>query len=230
MKTYLTPIFILSLLLSCSGKKNTSEEWKLVYESNFSKPLDPDIWKVEMDPQPNSSVQASNGKLLLDTKGGVTVWLNKILKGDIEITYRRKVLVDGAKNDRLSDLNQFWMATDPHHKNFFTRSGKFPEYDSLSMYYVGFGGNYNSTTRFRKYQGNGERTLLVELNGQNHLLKPNHEYQIKIRVQNGEVSFWVDGKRYFHYKDENPLQHGYFGFRSTWSRQEIDDLKIYQKK
>ncbi|USJ33555.1 DUF6250 domain-containing protein [Dyadobacter chenhuakuii] len=26
-------------------------------------------------------------------------------------------MVDGGKNDRLSDLNQFWMATDPRNAN-----------------------------------------------------------------------------------------------------------------
>jgi rhamnogalacturonan endolyase len=40
----------------------------------------------------------------------------------------------------------------------------------------------------------------------------------------------VDGEEYFSYRDPKPLTNGYFGFRTTWSRQTIDDLKIYKLK
>jgi rhamnogalacturonan endolyase len=89
------------------------------------------------------------------------------------------------------------------------------------------GGNTNSTTRFRKYEGNGERTLLQEYTDASHLLKPNKNYHIKIEVLNGITSFWVDGICYFNYKDPSPLSEGYFGFRSTWSRQEISNFRCY---
>jgi rhamnogalacturonan endolyase len=101
------------------------------------------------------------------------------------------------------------------------------QYDSLQLYYVGMGGNTNSTTRFRKYEGNGERTLLQEYTDASHLLKPNKNYHIKIEVLNGITSFWVDGICYFTYKDTSPISEGYFGFRSTWSHQEISNFKCY---
>ncbi|AWW31191.1 methyltransferase [Echinicola strongylocentroti] len=221
------------VLASCggSGKKTATREVtvhtnEVLVEEGFSKPLDSNRWKVEMDDQPNSLVTVKDGKLVLDTKGGVTVWLNQKLEGNIEITYKRQVVMADGTNDRLSDLNQFWMATDPRNDNLFTRGGKFQEYDSLSMYYVGFGGNYNGTTRFREYQGDGEKTLLFDLDDEAHLLKPNHWYTIKISVVDGLVSYWVDGEKFFEYQDETPLTEGYFGFRSTWSRHEIDDLRI----
>lgn len=227
-------IFIAGAFLASCGSsesnKTTASEVaasnKVLAAEDFSTPLDSARWKVEMDDLPNSSVSVKEGKLVLDTKGGVTVWLNQKLKGNIEITYKRQVVVADGPNDRLSDLNQFWMATDPRHENLFTRTGKFEEYDSLSMYYVGFGGNYNGTTRFREYQGNGEKTLLFDLDDEAHLLKPNHWYTITIKVEDGVVSYWVDGEKFFEYTDETPLEEGYFGFRSTWSRHEIDDLKI----
>ncbi|WP_226335778.1 DUF6250 domain-containing protein [Echinicola marina] len=218
---------------SCTCSVNSSKtsitkirSESLRFEDGFSATLDQDVWKVEMDSMEHAYVGTKEGKLVLDSKGGLTVWLNKQLKGNIEISYKRKVVVADGPNDRLSDLNQFWMATDPRNKNLFTRGGKFMEYDSLSMYYVGFGGNENSTTRFRKYLGDGERKLIFELNDDLHLLKPNHWYDIKIIVENGLISFWVDGELYFEYKDESPLQEGYFGFRQVWSHQEIDDFKI----
>lgn len=202
----------------------------LIYSDNFEKTLNPKIWKAEIAPLPNSSVTIQDGKLVLDTQGGVTVWFTKKLEGNIEIEYDWTVVVDGGKNDRLSDLNQFWMGSDPKNKNLFTRKGVFEEYDSLSLYYIGMGGNANSTTRFRKYQGNGERTLIQEYLDQEHLLTANHTYKIRIVVENGSTGFWVDGAQYFFYQDKNPLVEGYFGFRSTQSRHYIDNFKVFRLK
>lgn len=233
-------LFLVGSLSACSsGDKSEKQkegiivpaaetEEKVIFEYDFSSELDPELWKVEMENQPNSSVTVKDDKLVLDTKGGVTVWLDKKLEGDIEITYERQVLMGDGVNDRLSDLNNFWMATDPHNENLFTRSGAFKEYDDLSMYYVGFGGNYNATTRFRKYHGDGEKPLLFDLDDEAHLLQPNHWYEIKIQVKDGVTKYWVDGKLFFEYTDEAPLTEGYFGFRSTFSRHEIDNLKIVQ--
>lgn len=199
---------------------------QLIYSSDF-KILDGSVWVVEMDAPDSSSVYVKNNVLILDTKGGVTVWLNKKLKGNFEIEYTRKVIMERGRNDRLSDMNQFWMASDPAKTNLFTRKGKFEEYDNLSLYYAGIGGNYNSTTRFRKYH-HGARTLLKEETAPEKLLKANHEYKIRTVVKNGTTSVWVDGVLYFEYRDPDALTEGYFGIRSTWSRQEIKDLRVYR--
>ncbi len=201
---------------------------KLLFSENFNQSLDSSIWIAEIAAQPNSTVYVKDGKLVLDTKGGVTVWLNKKLKGNYMIEYKRKVLIQGGPNDRLSDLNQFWMATDPQNKNLFTRNGVLEAYDSLSLYYIGMGGNTNKTNRFRKYDGNGQRTLLQEYTDSLHLLQPNKEYLIQTVVKNGTTSFYVDGVLYFYFADLRPLTEGYFGFRSTKSRQEVDELRVYE--
>lgn len=201
---------------------------KLIYADDFSKPLDPKTWTAEIEPAANTSVvYTKNESLILDTKGGVTVWLNKVLTGNIQIEYDRVVLVDTGKNDRLSDFNQFWMATDPHNPNLFTRNGKFEAYDDVNLYYVGMGGNTNKTTRFRKYF-NGQKPLIQEYLDKPHMLQPNKTYHIKIVVNKGVTSFWVDGERYFTHMDATPLTSGYFGFRSTWSRQSVTNFKVYQ--
>jgi rhamnogalacturonan endolyase len=201
---------------------------KLIASDEFNKPLDSKQWIVEMAPQPNSSVYTKDNKLVLDTKGGVTVWLNQLLKNNIRIEYDRKVIVADGVNDRLSDLNNFWMATDPKNKNLFTRNGVLESYDSLLLYYVGMGGNTNKTNRFRKYEGTGERRLLQEYTDPAHLLQANKVYHITIVVNNGVTSYWVDGQCYFMYNDPAPLKEGYFGFRSTKSHQEITGFKVYQ--
>lgn len=202
---------------------------QLMFSDDFEQKLDTAVWIVEMEPKPSSSVTVEDGKLVLNTRGGVTVWLNKRLTGDIRIEYTRKVIMNNGPNDRVSDLNNFWMATDPKHDDLFTRQGKFEEYDSLNMYYTGMGGNTNSTTRFRKYQG-GDRKLLQEYLDSTHLLKPDKEYHIAIVVSGNTTRFFVDGECYFAYNDPEILKEGYFGLRSTYSHQVIDDIKVYQLK
>jgi len=231
MKLKTLSIFILftcqAIFISCFAQKQKA---KLIFSDEFNKTLDTSLWKAEIAALPASKVYISDGNLFLDTKGGVTVWLNKKLKGNIRIEYLRKVLVDTGANDRLSDLNTFWMATDPRNKNLFTRNGVLERYDSLQMYYVGMGGNSNSTTRFRKYQGNGEKTLLHEFKDSAHLLKAGKEYHVIIEMMDHTIRYTVNGERFFEYNDPAILREGYFGFRSTKSRQAIEWIKIYELK
>ena len=219
--------FILTMSqTSCTSPKGQSSDGKtLLLEESFDS-LDGTWWLAEIAPAPASSVYVQDGKLWLDTYGGVTVWLTKPFEGNIEIEYERTVVLDSGANDRLSDLNQFWMATDPSGKSFFSRSGVFEEYDSLSLYYVGMGGNTNSTTRFRKYEGTGAKPLLYERN--DRLLETNRTYHIRTVVKDSITTFWVDGELLFSHKDPHPLSQGYFGFRSTYSRQAIDNFKVYR--
>lgn len=223
-------VFLLVALCISGSVLAQKEKEKLIFSDGFESVLDTSIWKTEIAPLPNSAVYVKDGQLFLDTKGGVTVWLKKKLKGNIRIEYSRKAVVDTGANDRLSDLNSFWMATDPGNKNLFTRNGVFEGYDSLRMYYVGMGGNTNKTTRFRKYQGNGEKTLLQEYKDKAHLLEANKEYHITMEVINGTVRYIVNGETFFEYNDPSVLKEGYFGFRSTKSRQSIDWIKVYQVK
>lgn len=199
----------------------------LVYQDDFSGPLTGYV--TEYAHKPGNVIADKNGKLVIDVDSGATVWLDKRLSGNLAITYTRRVVVDGGKNDRLSDFNHFWMASDPHNPNLFTRSGKFEDYDNLDMYYVGMGGNTNSSTRFRRY-GDGKRAMLAEYRDRAHLLEPNRDYQVEIDVYNGCTRMLVDGAEYFSYRDPQPLTSGYFGFRTTWSRHSIDNLKIYKLK
>ncbi len=201
---------------------------QLLYRDNFDHGIK--NWVVETPDSPNSEVGTKNGKLVINVDHGATVWFNKKLSGNVLIEYHRKVIMNYGQNDRLSDLNQFWMATDPRQENVFTRSGTFSEYDSLRLYYAGIGGNSNSTTRFRKYLGDGERTLLFDFQDKDHLLKPNKTYLIQLVVYNGTTKVFVDGDQYFSFTDDEPLTEGYFGFRTVKSHQEMDDFKVYRLK
>jgi len=218
---------ILSFSSFSQSKLSGFKKDKLIFQDNFDSLSK--MWIVETPQHKNSKVFAANGKLVIDVAKGATVWYGKELAGNYIIEYKRKVVVNGGPNSRLSDLNNFWMASDPKNANLFTRTGVFEEYDNLNLYYVGMGGNTNSTTRFRKYVNN-ERRLLKEYKDKAHLLEANREYQIAIVFHNGESRFFVDGEEYFSFKDTAPLSEGYFGIRTTYSHHEIDDLSIYSLK
>ena len=202
----------------------------LIYSDDFTAPPDPNTWIAEIEPKPGytSAVYTQNGALTLDTRGGVTVWLKEPLKGNIQVEFDRKIMVDTGKNDRLSDCNLFWMATDLNNPRLFTRNGKFEAYDNLQLYYAGLGGNTNKTTRFRKYYNNGTKPVIKEYLDSPHLLQANRTYHIRILVNNGTTSLWVNNDPWFTYTDPHPLTTGCFGFRSTWSRQEIRNFRVYQ--
>ena len=63
-----------------------------------------------------------------------------------------------------------------------------PELLFFTAYYLGYGGNHNSTTRFRRYDGDesgitnpkARPAILKEYTDAGHLRKPNHWYHIKI--------------------------------------------------
>lgn len=223
----------LCLLACANGLSNPVGHGKnfhkaLIFSDDFSEGLDPHRWVVEVDPLPNSGVRVVDGRLVIDTAGGATVWANKIFDGDIEIEYTRTVVHKQGVNDRVSDMNQFWMAQEVGGKAFFSRSGKFEQYDNLLLYYVGVGGNTNTTTRFRKYHGDGTKPLLEQHLDSQHLLKANREYRIRITVIGDTTQFFVDDILYFSYTDPEPIRRGYFGIRSTSSRHAIDRVRVYQ--
>lgn len=223
-------IFLVCTLAGCVDKNNKKsyEIDKLIFEDRFDGNLS--SWITEVEPDTMVNIEIINEQLVIDTDRGVTLWLNQELKGNLLIRYKRRVIMEEGTNDRLSDMNQFWMAADPRDTNLFTRKGGFEEYDSLLMYYAGIGGNYNTTTRFRKYTGDGNRELISDLTDEKYLLKPNHTYLIEILVRDGTTKLFLDNMEIFHFEDDKLLSKGYFGIRTTWSRQIIDDVEIYRLK
>lgn len=212
---------------SVAAGRGSLDDGRLIFSDDFTGSLDPKLWVAEIEPKGVSTVYSRGGALVLNTRGGVTVWLNKLLTGDLRIEFDRTVLVDTGANDRLSDMNVFWMAKDPGNANLLTRNGKFESYDNLELYYVGMGGNTNKTTRFRKYYSGGNKPVIKEYLDPAHRLQANTTYHIKILVGNGATSYWVNNECFFTYADPRPLTEGYFGFRSTWSRQEVRHFKIW---
>jgi hypothetical protein len=125
------------------------------------------------------------------------------------------------------------MATDPRRADLFApghgRTGKFEDYDVLRTYYVGQGGNTNTTTRFRRYAGGGEKPLLPEHDRREPavLLEGNRAYRITLQVlADGTVRYYRDDVLIFDFKDPAPLKEGWFGFRTVQSHLRIRDISI----
>src|SRR5689334_20536284 len=158
-------------------------------------------WVVEAEKAAN--VSAGHGALDIDAPAGVTLWFKHELNSPVEIEFDAIAISAGGPNDRISDLNVFWMAHDadgttPVYAR--ARSGKFADYDDLLTYYVGLGGNRNTTTRFRRYIGEpGNRPLLPEhdLSGRKFLLVPNRKQHIKLIANGPDIEYLRDGRVIF---------------------------------
>ena len=200
----------------------------VIYANDFNAGLADFVVEQE---QP-ATVTAAGGVLSIDTPAGITVWLKQKLTGPVSIEYDATAVQKGGPNDRVSDLNCFWMADNAERKGDLLatpRTGKFADYDTLTCYYVGYGGNTNTTTRFRRYVGQKSNRPLRpgdEYTDTAHLLKPNTSVHVKLIADGQRVEFWRDGERLFSMDDTQPYREGWFGFRSTKSHLEIRNLVV----
>lgn len=197
----------------------------LILEEDFQQ-FDSRHWRVETEQPQHSRVFTEQGRLIMDTRAGMTVWLQQLLQGAYRIEFLRQVLVAGEANDRLSDMNLFWAAHEPGSAVLNSRNGVLESYDSLVTYYVGMGGNSNTTTRFRHYDGTIERPLLGERLHTQDLLEAGRIYRIRIDVTAAATQYWVDERLLFSQPLTQLPAPGYFGLRSVWSRQAISRFSV----
>lgn len=216
---------------------NKDQHGKIVLKDNFSK------FEKSWFPESEKSFKLSYSKkgdyLDVVAEKGFTLWYIKPLKKNFTISFKAYLVREGGEFDRVSDLNFFWMARDPlYPDNILARSGfrggVFGKYYSLDMYYLGIGGNNNTTTRFRDYNGNyddfakeGKRPeVIFEYTDSLHLLKPGHWYEVFITVFNNRTTVSVDGIEYVNYIDLNMPEKGWFGFRTTQNHLRLSNFTI----
>jgi len=200
---------------------------KLLFEDEFRSL---ENWHIEAE-RPGH-IRAANGILDIDVPAGVTLWFKPRLDGPIAIEFEATAVVEGGPNDQVSDLNVFWMANnvDGQAPVFaHARSGKFEEYNTLLTYYVGLGGNRNTTTRFRRYIGDPVLRPLRpgdDLAGVPFMLVPNQRQAIRLVANGKDIEYGRDGTRIFHMEDSAPYEHGWFALRTTFSHLRISHLRI----
>ena len=249
MKIYLLTMAILFGCLSplVRAKETTVPRNPSVLSNNVAEVLarddfDKDLSQWVVEQTPGGTTKLINGKLDIDDgagtndKGGCTVWFKKKLSGCILIEYEATMVQQGGDNDRGSDLNCFWMAIDPKHPDDLfagsqERGGAFKKYDGLRLYYVGYGANENTTTRFRRYPGDGTRPLdknRGDLRDAKFMNIPNKTVKIQAIADGERVQFLRDGEAIFDFTDKSPFREGWFGFRTTRSHIIIDNFRVYR--
>lgn len=225
-KSLLLGVGVLVASLSFASKKKD----KPVVHEKFN---NMNNWVVEQIEGGKTTIK--KGKLDIDDFSGCTVWFKQELEAPFVIEYDATVIDNGGDNDRVSDLNCFWLAKDMNNPDDFfenseNRGGKFQNYHDLRLYYVGLGGHDNSKTRFRKYDGKGNRPVLPEhdLSDEKYLIKANKTNHIKIVVDGGTVQYYYNGLLVFDFNDLTPYKKGYFGFRTYKNHMQVDDFKVYK--
>lgn len=230
-------------LYKAQGAGEPNNELRIVeieFKENLLQQASGDPWIIESE-SPDYRVSHLGDVLEILAPKGLTMWYDMPLEAPCVIEYDARVMQE-HEGDRLSDLNCFWMASDPVAGDVFARApergGKFASCAALQLYYVGCGGNYNTTTRFRRYDGKPDPALLQEYTDPAHLLEPNRWYHIRLvceevpSVMAGSdrpslrVQYWRDDELLFDYTDLQPLTRGWFGFRTTLSRTQFRGFRV----
>lgn len=197
----------------------------------------PQTWIAE-DESGTATVITRGDTLEVIAPKGLTLWYPHRLTGGYRITYNARMILEGGPHDRLADLNCFWAARDPQNPDdFFARSdwrrGIFHRYNSLDLFYVGYGGNDNTTTRFRRYHGThygssdrSVKPLLAQYIDKAHLLHGNTDLHISITVAAGRTTFSVDDQVLFTHELTPGQGDGYFGLRLLANHAIIYGFKI----
>lgn len=188
-------------------------------------------WVIEAEKP--ATVIVRGGVLDIVTPAGLTVWFKYELVGPVAITYEAQAVSEGGPYDRVSDLNAFWMAREVGGGSPLShpRSGAFADYDTLETYYVGQGGNGNTTTRFRRYVGRpGERPLLPQHDhaAPDEMLTPNRWTTVRLVADGNRIEYWSDGRRLFDLDDAAPYRRGWFGLRTTQSHLRIRNFSVHR--
>jgi hypothetical protein len=223
--------FVSALVLALAGcATGAGDTLPLIHSDDFRRGLDQ--WHIEAE-QPGR-ISAVNGVLDIDVPAGVTLWFKPRLEGPIVIEFEATAVAEGGPNDQVSDLNVFWMANNADGEQpVFARqrSGAFAEYNDLLTYYVGLGGNRNTTTRFRRYIGDPvNRPMLPEhdLSGPAVLLVPNRRQAITLIAGGRRIEYRRDNERLFLLDDAAPYTQGWFALRTTFSHLRIERLRIHR--
>ncbi len=234
-KLLLSVFFLITFVaqaIASDGVKSSDARFtvgEILYQDDFRSGLGQ--WVPELE-KPGKIV-ADNGTLDLDVPAGCTLWFKPLLTGPLMIEYQATVIGAGGPNDRVSDLNCFWMAQDKRSPQglFATRrTGAFRDYDQLLCYYVGLGGNGNTTTRFRRYIGEKDnRPLLPEndLHGAADLIRPNVTQTLRAVACGPLIQFYRDDHLIFQMNDPAPYTSGRFAFRTVDSHLQFTRFRVY---
>jgi hypothetical protein len=188
-------------------------------------------WHIELE-RPGR-ITAQMGVLEIDVPGGATLWFKQPLQSPVAIEFEATAVKARGRNDRVSDLNCFWMANDggataPVFSR--RRNGRFDEYDTLRAYYASLGGNDNTRALFLRYDGEPVRRPLVpehETSAADAQLPANRSQLITLIASGKQIEYWRNSRLMFEFADPAPLREGWFAIRTTHSHLKIARLRVY---
>ena len=185
-------------------------------------------WRVEAE-DATSTVVWKDGTATIVAPKGLTLWCEEKMEGNVVIEYEARIVGDKRFKDeqgnvRVSDMNCFWMAD-----KCGGYGGRFVDNYALQTYYVGYGGNWNNTTRFRRYSGDlrgidsmqHRPPVLKEYTDKEHLLTKDRWYKIRLEQVDGHARYYIDGELLVDYVDPKPLTEGFFAFRTTMAKAQL---------
>jgi len=224
-----------------AGTESEQRVASLLYADDFV--AESDNWQFE-----GTGASFSGGKLHMYGRK-VSAWFKQKLSGNVMVEYDIEMLRSALTRSptKTESMNSFFMATDPANPaHFFAGSaarsdGTFSKYDGLDLYYVGYGSNQNTTSRFRKYK-NGVRQILTEYTVQPNLLdEPGRTYHVRQVQYEGTFEYWVDEndgrglRKIVDYNDATdgddngpPYTSGYFAFRGAGGNYNADNFRVYR--
>ena len=133
-------MFRLSILILILDATSTSTQ---ATESGLNKRQFNKFWRVESE-SPGYRVTFRGDTCEILSPNGLTLWRKEKMHQDMTVEYDAYVVDEGKDGDRLSDMNCFWLASDPKTKDLWARagwrSGIFVRCYTLQMYYLGYGG------------------------------------------------------------------------------------------
>lgn len=195
-------------------------------------------WVVEG----NSRAYTNEGKLHIETpeKGYATVWYKVPFEGNQLIRFKARVLPPG----QASNINFFFCASLPDEGDFFApqRTGAYNEYHDINNYTMTFTGRRDDRREDGTLAAPGYMRL--RKNPGFNLVDENLAFKAEIEIDY-DIAILKVGKRIKVFVNDVPaldwwdysrtgtdVSHagGYAGFRTFWSRLEIDEFEVYQIK
>ena len=179
-------------------------------KSHFSK-----YWKVESE-SPDYKVSFSGDTCEILSPKGLTLWRKEKMSGNVTIEYDACVAVEGKPGDRLSDLNCFWMASDPKASDIWKRmnwrNGVFRKllqpfsciiWDMEETTIPPLASVVMTAMKPGLQMKRCAPAILKEYKDQNNLLTANKWYHIKIQNTDNRIRYYIDGKLLVDFYDRH---------------------------
>jgi hypothetical protein len=237
-----------ALLSGCGGD---ADDPRVLARDDFRAGLS--NWQVEQQ-DPAGTVTTQDGLMDIVAPAGATVWFKQRFSGDYEIRFTATPIpisfVGTAFVDRISDLNVFWNANAPAavdgDPTKAQLDGVLASYNALSLYYVGFGSNGNTSTRLRRYDGTAARPQITGYATPSSAtvddtagamtaatsLVANTAVAVRIvsrqatATDSATLKWYANDQLIFSYADASPYRSGWFGFRTTVSHWRLKDFSV----